>query len=191
MKRENKGYIIAIVVLSLISIVSTSIAVVEYLKIRDNRVAEETVRSVSDNSKSTNDLDLKDCKVIGLGETATFATVKMTVTHVEKQKSYTKWKEVTAQDGAIFVIVEMEVENITKAPIEATIYDSDVYDFSNGTIYGCDWDAMFANAHISEDIQPGMKATISAVYMVSEKAGDLYHLSENSNTGEIFALALQ
>ena len=191
MGKGNKGYIIAIIVLSIISIVSTSIAVVEYLKIRDNRVAAETIRSVSDNSKSTNDLDLKDCKVIGLGETATFATVKMTVTHVEKQKSYTKWKEVTAQDGAIFVIVEMEVENITKAPIKATIYDSDVYDFSNGTIYGCDWDAMFANAHISEDIQPGMKAKISAVYMVSEKAGDLYHLSENSNTGEIFALALQ
>lgn len=191
MGKGNKGYIIAIIVLSIISIVSTSIAIVEYLKIRDNRVAAETIRSVSDNSKSTNDLDLKDCKVIGLGETATFTTVKMTVTHVEKQKSYTKWKEVTAQDGAIFVIVEMEVENITKAPIEATIYDSDVYDFSNGTIYGCDWDAMFANAHISEDIQPGMKAKISAVYMVSEKAGDLYHLSENSNTGEIFALALQ
>ena len=194
MKSGKTGYIIAIIALSIISIVSTTIAVVEYLKIRDIRVAMETVRNiagVSDNSKSINDLDLKDCKVIGLGETATFSTVKMTVTNVEKQKSYTKWQEVTAQEGAMFVVVEMEVENITKAPIEATIYDSDIYDFSNGTIYSCDWDAMIGNAHITEDIQPGMKAKISAIYTVSEKAGDLYHLSENMDTGEIYALALQ
>lgn len=193
MRRENKGYIIAIIVLSIISIVSTSVAVVEYLKIRDIRVAVETVRNVFnvDSPESNDDFEFKDCTKIKLGETATFATVKMTVTHVEKQKSYKKWREVVAQDGAMFVVVEMEVENITKSPMDVTVYDSPIYDSSSGTLYSHDLDAMFANANISETIQPGMKATISAIYMVSEKAGDLYYLSSNANTGEVLALALQ
>lgn len=193
MKKENKGYIIAIVVLSLISIVSTSIAVVEYLKIRDIRVATETVSNVFniDSSESDDDFEFKDCTKIKLGDTATFATVKMNVTHVERQKSVAKWQEVTAQDGAMFVIVEMEVENITKAPMDVTICDSPIYDSSSGTLYSYDWDASTAHGNISEKIQPGMKATISAVYMVSEKAGDLYYLSSNADTGEVLALALQ
>lgn len=193
MKSENKGYIIAIIVLSIISIVSTSIAVVEYLKIRDIRVALETVSNVFniDSSESDDDFEFKYCTKIKLGDTATFATVKMTVTNVEKQKSVTKWQEVTAQDGAMFVIVEMEVENITNAPMDVTICDSPIYDSSNGTLYSYDWDASTAHGNISEKIQPGMKAKISAVYMVSEKAGDLYHISSNMDTGEFFALALQ
>ena len=193
MKSESKGYIIAIVVLSIISIVSTSIAVVEYSKIRDIRVEMETVSNVFniDSSESDDDFEFKDCTKIKLGETATFATVKMTVTKVEKQKSVTKWREVAAQEGAIFVIVEMEVENITKDPMDVTICDSSIYDSSSGTLYSYDWDASTAHGNISEKIQPGMKATISAVYMVSEKFEDLYYLLSNADTGEVLALALQ
>lgn len=153
----------------------------------DNSETNDKYWDTSENSSSE-----QEYTVFELGETAEFATMNVTVT-----KSYATdtisgtLGTTTAQEGTMFIVVNIKAENTTKSML-STSMDFMLVDNQNRQ-YAPDTDDTWYldNADYYPDLQPNIPKEINILYNVPNDVTDAVILGSHAQTGEIYALKIK
>lgn len=153
----------------------------------DNSETNDKYWDTSENSSSD-----QEYTVFELGETAEFATMNVTVT-----KSYATdtisgtLGTTTAQEGTMFIVVNIKAENTTKSML-STSMDFMLVDNQNRQ-YAPDTDDTWYldNTDYYPDLQPNIPKEINILYNVPNDVTDAVILGSHAQTGEIYALKIK
>ena len=127
------------------------------------------------------------------GQVVELATIKMAITGCEEVDKLTAeyHDPDIAQEGTKFVVLTVEIENITKSILDFS-NDFNLYD-SQGREYQPYWDAFwyFDETFSYTELAPNIKTTGAFVYHVPADAQGYYLITAKSGTNEAYCLYVQ
>lgn len=150
---------------------------------------------MGEDSTVMEELDDEDTNIIeqNIGDEIELATIKIKVTEVEETDTLTSEYSdpVTARDGTKFVLVGMEMTNITKSTLDAPntfiLIDNEDREF---TVYD---DSMWAIDDYLDyrELAPSIKETGYFVYELPEDAINYYIVMGKAETNDIYKIILK
>lgn len=127
------------------------------------------------------------------GQVLELATIKMAITGCEEANELTAdyFEPAVAQEGTKFVVLTVEIENITKSTLDLTndflLYDNQGREFR--PFEDASW--YFDEAFVYAQLAPNIKTTGNFVYHVPSDAQGYYLTTAKSGTNEAYCLYAQ